>query len=173
MFHRLALAALILLPLQACASKGSPTILYSLDGPPLSIAADQGEKRLTGHMERECMLGQGQMAFRSEDLVCLDELETMPNQSGHIAAMLRCSNGELLMLSFRTLGPDQGLGLGRFLTEGGDVSGEPLIFYFHPWEDEAARRLEQEKQTLLDIIAKREKRDEQNQVCEAQDEVQE
>ena len=155
---RLAVLAMIVLPLQACAEKGAGSMHYSLDGPPLAIAAEQGGKTCSGHMERASMLGQGGVAFQFDGFVCADSIKNMPNESGHVAAILRCDNGELLMVTFRPLGPDQGIGIGRNMSTGGRAYGEPLIFYFHPWEDEARRRLEQEKNILMDIINKREQK---------------
>lgn len=154
----LVLLALSALPLQGCSGSGSSTAPYSLDGPPLTIAGEQGETRFKGSMERECMLGQGRMAFQSENLVCADTVKTAPNEAGHIAAVIRCEGGKVLALTFRTLGPDQGIGLGRFINREGPTGEAPLIFYFHPWEEEAGRRLDQEKNTLLDIISKKEKK---------------
>lgn len=158
--RRLILLALLLLPillLQACAGQSSPTTLYSLEGPPFAIAGENGPQRFSGHMERACLLGRGQMAFRFEDKVCAGEIRSNPNESGHIRAVIRCDDGQVLMFTFRSLGPDQGIGLGRFMTSEGETDGQPLIFYFHPWEEEAARRLDQEKIVLRDIISQKEK----------------
>lgn len=155
MRRHLPILALLLIT-AGCAAKGSPTILYSLDGPPLAIAGDYGELEVTGHMERECMLGQGQIGLNIDGASCLDSIKSAPNESGHISAILRCDTGEVLMLSFRSLGPDQGIGIGRLMNAQGSVRGGPVIFYFHPWEEEARRRLEQEKDILMEIIKKRE-----------------
>lgn len=154
MWLRLAVIAAIILPLQACAGKSPGSTHYSLEGPPLAIAAEQGALAYSGQMERTAMLGQGQVAFSFNGFSCADLVKNMPNKSGHVAAILRCDNGELLMLTFRPLGPDQGIGMGRNMTGGGKIYGEPIIFYFHPWEDEARRRLTQEKPILMDIINK-------------------
>lgn len=157
MLHRLALLAIIIFSLQACAAKSSNNPHYSLDGPPLAIAGEQGDKACSGQMARSSMLGQGQAAFQFDGFVCADTIKSMPNESGHVAAILRCDNGGVLMLTFRPLGPDQGIGIGRSMASDGKIQGEPLIFYFHPWEEEARRRLAQEKPILMGIIGKQDK----------------
>ena len=158
MLLRLTALAAIILPLQACAGTGSPSVHYSLDGPPLAIAGEQGGKAFSGQLERTAMLGQGQAALRLDGFICVDVIKNAPNESGHVAAILRCDNAGLLMLTFRPLGPDQGIGIGRQLGQNGQAYGEPLIFYFHPWEEEARRRLGQEKPILMEIINKRERK---------------
>lgn len=150
------LLALLMLALPGCAGDGGSSVIYSLEGPPLAIAGEQGERAFSGNMERECMLGRGQLAFQAEELSCVGTIKSTPNEAGHIAAIIGCSGGKVLALTFRTLGPDQGIGLGRFFNNSGPTGEAALIFYFHPWEEEARRRLVQEKNTLLDIISKKE-----------------
>lgn len=147
----------VLLLLAGCASQSPQTVLYSLDGPPLAIAGEQGETVFTGQMERSCLTAQGEISFESSEMSCSGTLKGRFNQAGHIQAIIPCDNGEVLALSFRSLGPDQGLGLGRFFNQAATSRGKALIFYFHPWDEEAKRRLEQEKITLRDIIAKKKK----------------
>lgn len=152
-----ALLTALVLSLQACASGRGSSALYSLEGPPLAIAGEQGAAEFTGQMERGCMLGQGQMELQSGELICAGVIKSAPNNAGHIAAMISCGEDNVLLLTFRALGPDQGIGLGRFFDKSGPKEEAHLIFYFHPWEEEARRRLEQEKDTLLGIISKKEK----------------
>jgi hypothetical protein len=156
--RRLAVLAALLLPLQACAGKGSAGMPRTLEGPPLALAGEQGGKAASGQMERECMLGQGQMTLRLDGFVCAGIIKSPPNASGHVAAVLRCEGGGALMFTLRPLGPDQGLGIGRQLSADGKIYGEPLIFYFHPWDEEARRRLDREKPVILEIINKREQK---------------
>lgn len=155
------MAALILL--SSCAVQQNMTTIYSLDGPELSIAGEQEEILFEGSMERLSMLGQGNVSFRRMDnpedepaLICEGPIRATPNKQGHLSAGLICSNQDILMLTFRALGPDQGIGLGRFIrpSESNSVVGSALLFYFHPWQEEARRRLDQEKGALLGIISK-------------------
>lgn len=153
---------LALLFLQGCAAAsenqpgGSPD-LRSLEGPPLAIAGEQGKRNFAGQMEREAMIGEGKISLEGDGLVCAGEIITAPNQSGHLMGALHCGEELRLILTFRPLGPDQGIGLARFTGPSGKMlPGEPLIFYFHPWQEEARRRLEQEKPALLDIMQKKE-----------------
>lgn len=90
----------------------------------------------------------------SETLLCHGSIKSIPNENGHYAGGLMCNDGNALMFIFRSLGPDQGVGLGSFIrpAENNALVGGPLVFYFHPWQEEARRRLNQEKNAFLDII---------------------
>lgn len=150
----LLLGLLLLLPACTVVERGGG-LPPALDGPALAIAGEQGARLFTGRMERACMLGQGEMKLESGALVCSGAIASLPNQSGHVGGVLQCGGGGALMLSFRNLGPDQGIGIGRVVAPDGKTEAEPLIFYYHPWDEEARRRLAQEKPTMLEIIARK------------------
>lgn len=152
-------AAAIVTPLAAmllftgCAPVGQPTIRLALDGPPLRIVAEGDTQTFAGGMDRDCMAGLGGMIVynRRADVSCQGRMDRPATDKGRLYISLECSNGDILTFVMRNLGPDQGMGLGRV-----NETGEQLLLFYHPCEDEARRRLEQLKADIA--VAKEEKR---------------
>jgi hypothetical protein len=145
-----------LLLCSACSSPPQARLgSFALDGPPLALAgcklnavAEKGKDlplALEGSMERSCMVGFGKIELRDTErgLLCKGEINSPPTEKGRIRAVLHCENSLFLLLTLSNKGPDQGVGLARFVR---DASGQPapepgLLLFYHPWDKEAARRL--------------------------------
>ena len=151
---RLALLLTFALGLAGCGGPHTPSIRLALDGPPLSVVM-RGETGVWyGIMERSCMAGVGTITLRDADgVTCRGDMDHPANDKGRLYADLACTDGDAVALVFRNLGPDQGMGLGRFNPE--QEEGEKTTFFYHPSRAEAERRLEEVR---AEIAAMREKK---------------
>jgi hypothetical protein len=131
---RYSVAAFFLLLCSACSSNPQARLgSFALDGPPLALAgcklnavAEKGRAlplALEGSMERSCMVGVGKIELRDTErgLLCTGAINSAPSEKGRIRAVLRCENSLFLMLTLSNKGPDQGVGLARFVR---DASGQ-------------------------------------------------
>lgn len=141
--------ALLLVPLFALAGlagctyvAGPPSVRLALEGPPLFIRGvqeNEGEERhFAGYMDRSCMAGIGQIALSDmrSGFFCQGDMDSLPSEKARLHAELLCSDGTSLHLLLRNVGPDQGIGVGRF-----EAVKAPLELFYHPSEGEAVRRL--------------------------------
>lgn len=81
---------------------------------------------------------------------CAGRMDRPATDKGRLYMDLECGNGETFAFVMRNLGPDQGMGLGR-----AEATGEQVLLFYHPGEDEARRRLEQLKADMA--LAREEK----------------
>lgn len=142
---RAGLACLCLVCAAGCAGSAPPSVRLALDGPELILAGELGSRAYEGRMERSAMAGAGAIILHEQDtgIVCRGGIDRPASQKGRLYVELACSDGRSLPLILRNLGPDQGMGIGRF--EG--QSGRMTLFY-HPCASEAKRRLEQLRHEL-------------------------
>lgn len=182
-----ALAALLALAVCAWGCAAQPkgqAIMLALDGPPLAIAGEAGDERFEGAMTRECMAGTGTFSIRSSEreLFCDGRVDGGPGPKGRIRGIADCDDGSRLLFTLRNLGADQGLGIGRFVpgerpneqpdeqrgAEHGEagmeyapqpdyLGMEPLIFFYHPWDEEARRRLVPVKRDIRQAMESKDK----------------
>ena len=128
------------LGLAGCAGQSTPGIRLALDGPPLHVAMQGDTTTWTGSMDRGCMAGVGSFSVHSENgLICRGQIDHPANDKGRLHAELACADGSVMVLVFRNLGPDQGMGLGRINPD--SEAGEQTTFFYHPSQEEARRRL--------------------------------
>lgn len=142
---RAGLACLCLVCVTGCAGSTPPSVRLALDGPELVLAGELGGRAYEGLMDRHAMAGVGALALHEQGtgIVCRGSIDMPASQKGRLYVELTCSDGRSLPLILRNLGPDQGMGIGRF--EG--QSGRMTLFY-HPCASEAKRRLEQLRHEL-------------------------
>ena len=115
-----------------------PSAHLSLHGPPLAVAGIMEGHYFSGHMERSCMAGAGRMVLQNQTLglLCKGGTDNPASEKGRMYAYLSCAGNKTMRVAYRNLGPDQGVGIGRF-----EENGPVLVLYYHPWEDEAKRRV--------------------------------
>ena len=156
-FSALFLAVLPSLALTGCAGTSTPTIRLALDGPPLLVAAKGETRVMSGAMDRSCMAGVGGILLydRQSGLSCQGQMDRPANDKGRMYIDLACSNGDTITFVMRNLGPDQGMGIGRF-----DNTDESVTMFYHPCEDEAVRRLDQLREDIGAALEKKKKREE-------------
>lgn len=150
---RAGLACMGLVLVTACAKPSPSSIRLAMDGPDLVLAGELEGRAYEGRMERHAMAGSGSLSLHEQGtgVVCQGGMDSPASRKGRLYAELVCTDGRNLYLVLRNLGPDQGMGVGRF--EG--QSGRMTLFY-HPCAHEAGRRLEQLRSELdgLDAAAK-------------------
>ncbi len=178
-FRRLAVLAL-LAALAGCSApqKIMPVPLYALDGPPLAIIAEYGGEHYEGSMTRTALVGSGSFELFGtfSGQTCQGDVDSPPNDRGRIHAALKCSDGRIMLLSLRNIGPDQGVGVGRFVKpeefkerqekQAGGEKNSPLpvveedgnfmTVFYHPWLEEARRRFP-ELRREMEALAKKNK----------------
>lgn len=135
-----------------CAPVYAPSIRLALDGPPLAVAAQGDASSWQGAMDRGCMAGFGSVSLRNtaNGVVCANAMDQPATDKGRLHADLTCSNGDVMALVFRNLGPDQGMGLARINPE--KEGGEQLTLFYHPSPDEALRRLRQVRAEIAEAL---------------------
>lgn len=135
------LAALCCFFLAGCAPAAPPSPKLALEGPPLAVASDW-HAAAGGVMDRTCMAGLGSIILYDNTSLplCRGDMDSPPSSTGRVYATLTCRDGGSLVLAFRNLGPDQGLGVGRVFRPDGSEEEQVTLFY-HPWDEEARRRL--------------------------------
>ena len=123
-----------------------PSVHLAMNGPPLSIAGDMGGHYFSGHMERSCMAGVGRMVLHNQtlNLLCKGETDNPASEKGRMYAYLSCTENKTMRVVYRNMGPDQGVGIGRV-----EENPQVLLFYYHPWDDEAKRRAYELKGKML------------------------
>ncbi len=125
---------------------------YALDGPELAVVGEYGGIWVEGALERRAMVGMGSLRLEG-DLACDGRFDTQPTEKGRVRGVLECAGNRQIYVTLRTLGPDQGLGIGREARSEGDrADTDMLVLFFHPSREEALRRL---PAVLLDIEAAR------------------
>lgn len=173
-----------LLALTACAPAQPPRYtVFAMEGPPLAIVGgrldDAGEPSLAGRMERSAMVGDGdiEIDYPSQNLACRGRLKGGPAGNGRVRGIIPCTGGDeplFLLLTLGQHGPDQGAGVARlargkvsaFDGAGGeselaqvedlDISEEPpLLFFYHPWDEEAVRRYQDARSNVLRGLEKK------------------
>lgn len=193
--------------LQGCGSSNGPVpISFAFEGPPLAIAGSSGAEQFSGSMDRTLMVGTGKIELTSiaGGSTCAGEMSAIPDRRGRVKGYMTCSDGRYVFFTMRSLGSDQGFGVGQFarkvsgkktpdevMQDSGALPGgsmaplalEPdakttkdeldksppaslatygglddvaedaagavfkpdgsaqLVFFYHPWAEEAARRL--------------------------------
>ncbi len=126
---------------------GAPSsgIRLALDGPELTLAGELGDRVYEGHMDRNCMAGVGNIALYdpTSRTVCRGTMDAPASQKGRLYAELSCTDGRKLHVALRNLGPDQGLGVGRFEGE-----TRRLTLFYHACATEARRRLQEVRREM-------------------------
>lgn len=163
--------------LPACTPAQPPRYtVFAMEGPPLAIVGGPldaaGEPSLTGRMDRACMVGDGEIAidYPPQNLVCRGRLKDGPAENGRVRGIIPCTGQEgavFLLLTLGQHGPDQGVGLARIargeissakdlenpeLVQVDDLvtsSEPPLLFFYHPWDQEAGRRFQEARENVL------------------------
>jgi hypothetical protein len=181
-FPRSGLYLLFFLTLSACSYGPRPQITYfAIPGPPLAlvagkldISAKDGKEPaivLEGSMERTCMVGLGEIELKETvpgGLACKGKISGGPSEKGRIKAILPCGNSTFILLTLSNRGPDQGVGLAQFAraeslpessattrVEDLIISEEaPLALFYHPWADEAERRLGEVLVNMAEALTK-------------------
>lgn len=150
--------------LAGCASSQGSSIRLALDGPPLAVVMQsEGQTEHSvwnGLMDRGCMAGAGTIALRGTDgVTCQGDMDHPANEKGRLYADLACDNGKTMVVVFRNLGPDQGMGVARLDPDNED--GEQATLFFHPSREEAERRLGEIRAEVASALeAKRKKTEE-------------
>ena len=138
-----AAAALLLAVCGACVPAAhTPSVRLALDGPPLYVVAEGEASSLQGVMDRSCLAGTGRASLFDLHAVrgCEGEMDSPATDKARLYLDLVCSDGSTITLALKNLGPDQGMGIGRVITETGE-QGDQLTVFYHPCGDEAIRRL--------------------------------
>lgn len=148
------LATLLTTLLTGCAAS-TPSVRLALDGPPLLVAARGDARVMSGAMDRSCMAGVGGILLydRQAGISCQGHMDRPANDKGRMYVDLACSNGEAVTFVMRNLGPDQGMGIGRFAG-----TDESITMFYHPCEDEAVRRLDQLREDINVALEKKKQR---------------
>ena len=149
--------SLVFFSLLGCAYSRPLALTYVFEGPPLALYGESGERVFEGEMERTSMIGSGRISLRDTvtGLVCSGELDTRPSLKGIVRGYMTCADAGYLVFGLRNLGSDQGFGVGYFVpaSENGggreyvgegrpkEQRGERITLFYHPWMDEAKRRL--------------------------------
>ncbi len=136
---------IILAATAGCAERSAaplPPVAFSMDGPALALVAKYKGIELEGSMDRTCMVGLGKLHLQSRagatpSMYCEARLNLEPTEKGRVRGILDCTDGVLMLLSLRNLGPDQGIGIAR--QENGDQ--DLMVLFYHPSKEEAERRL--------------------------------
>lgn len=143
LYHvRAMLLLLVCMVCTACAPAPQTQVSFAFEGPPLVIAALKGEQKFEGTMERYAMVGSGELTLHALDsaLECRGSVAVVPDRKGRVRGVLSCSNESFFMFSMRTLGADQGFGVGRFVRK---KSG-----YYYPEENVDKGLLEAAKEAV-------------------------
>lgn len=149
--------------LAGCAPSHGSSIRLALDGPPLAVVmrseGQTGHSGWSGLMDRGCMAGVGTIALRGTDgVTCRGEMDHPANEKGRLYADLACDNGKTIVVVFRNLGPDQGMGVARLDPD--DEAGEQATLFFHPSREEAERRLGEVRAEVASALAAKRKKTE-------------
>lgn len=147
-----AFALCLALAAAGCAPTYTSSIRLALDGPPLAVAAQGEASSWHGSMDRGCMAGAGTVSLQNaaNGVTCDGEMDHPATDKGRLYADLSCSNGDTMVLAFRNLGPDQGVGIARINPDAGN--GERLTLFYHPWAHEARRRLGQVRAEIAEAM---------------------
>lgn len=147
---------MFILILGGCADRSAPSVLLALDGPPLFVAAKSETRAMSGVMDRSCMAGVGGLILhdRPSGVSCQGNMDHPADNKGRMHTDLACSDGTAFTLVMRNLGPDQGMGVGKF-AEGGEI----ITLFYHPCEGEAARRLEALMRDIGAALEKKKRRE--------------
>lgn len=155
------LSLALLLLCAACGGKEIPpppvpAVALALEGPTLAVAGVYGDMRVSGSLERTGMVGHGLLALHATDmadaLICEARLNEPPTEKGRVRGLLQCKDGRRMPVTLRNLGPDQGVGVGRE-KEDGDL----LVFFYHPCQEEAQRRLPRVEQDIAFARSKKQR----------------
>lgn len=142
---RAGLACLGLVCMTGCAGPTPPSVRLALDGPELVLVGELDGRAYEGAMDRHAMAGVGALTLHEQgtSIVCRGSIDRPASQKGRLYVELSCSDGRSLPLILRNLGPDQGMGIGRF-----EGQSERMTLFYHPSASEAKRRLEQLRHEL-------------------------
>jgi hypothetical protein len=152
--------ALLAVALGGCVGSGAPSIRLALDGPSLHVAAKSASHTLSGAMDRSCMAGVGGILLydKTAGVSCQGQMDRPADDRGRMYIDLTCSDGGTIIFVMRNLGPDQGMGIGRF-----EGSGESATMFYHPCEDEAVRRLDQLRDDINAALERKKKPEEEEE----------
>lgn len=150
-----AFALCLALAAAGCAPRYTASIRLALDGPPLAVAAQGEASSWDGSMDRGSMAGAGLVSLQNaaNGVLCGGEMDHPATDKGRLYADLSCTNGDTMVLVFRNLGPDQGMGIARINPDAGD--GELLTLFYHPWAKEARRRLGQVRAEITEAMERK------------------